>query len=71
MGYRPKYVCYCPFYEGEYIKGICCSGIENAVKSVQEFSSEEEKYKFIRTHCVNECPDNCMFFVAQASNYED
>ena len=60
--YRPKYTCYCPFYEGEYRKGICCSGIDGSCKTVKYFASEEEKCRFIRKNCVNEHPECCKLY---------
>ena len=55
--YRPKFVCYCPFYEGEYRKAICCSGVEKSTKTVRYFPSEEMKIKYVKGHCTHKCPD--------------
>lgn len=59
--YRPKYVCYCPYYEGEYRKAICCSGVDEATKNVMYFVSEEQKCEFVKRHCTHDKP-NCKIF---------
>ena len=69
--YRPKYRCFCPFYENEYIKGVCCSGAAGATRTTLEFGSEEEKYEFIKLHCVNEQPDNCPYFQLLAMQFAE
>ena len=47
--YNPKYECFCPFYKGEYRKSVLCDGIaKNEEKIIRNFTSEEEKYNYIK-----------------------
>lgn len=68
--YRPKYKCYCPFYENEYKKGICCSGLETSSQTVMEFNTEEEKNCYIECHCTSKYPENCQLFGLLAKNFK-
>ena len=67
--YRPKYVCLCPFYGGEYIKGICCDGIDESNLTVRKFNTEEEKIEYIKENCIHEIPEDCPIFQILISKF--
>ena len=68
--YSPRYDCYCPFYENEYKKCVCCSGLGTVNRISLEFNSEEEKYNYIRQHCIKKYPEDCVYFKCIAINYD-
>jgi hypothetical protein len=68
--YNPKYECFCPFYKGEYRKSVLCDGIaKNEEKLIRNFTSEEEKYNYIKKHCINDEPGECPIFKILMENY--
>ena len=69
MGYRPKYICNCPFYEYETEKRIFCEGIDSAAGNIMTFNSEEEKNKFIVKNCVKCMPGACKLFELLTEKY--
>ncbi len=67
--YRPVYECYCPFYQGEYKKCICCDGIGESTKTIKEFDTEKAKINYISKHCIQEMPNDCEIFCVLAEKY--
>ena len=69
--YKPLYACKCPFYDREFIRGICCEGIDKAAGNTMMFSSEVEKREYIKANCIHEEPENCKLYDLLMEKYID